>query len=155
MIQRIQSLYLLLTSLLSLLFLNGSYLKFFNKSGYEVFMNFRGIWESSGTTDPEKIKSLIPLFVMMIIIFVLSLSAIFFFKKRRIQLKLTLAIILLSIVVIGLILFYAVWITKKYQAVLAPGFKMFVPLLILIFATLALRGIKKDENRVRSYDRLR
>ena len=36
-----------------------------------------------------------------------------------------------------------------------PGIKMVVPLLILIFGILAQRGIKHDENLVRSYDRLR
>jgi hypothetical protein len=42
-----------------------------------------------------------------------------------------------------------------YAADVEWGFRMFIPLLVLILGTLALKGIKKDENLVRSYDRLR
>jgi len=155
MIQRIQSLYLLLTSLLSLLFLSGSYLKFFNTSGSEIYLNLKGIWQSSGTGNDEMIRSLIPQSGIMILIFILSMTALFLFKKRKIQLKLVGVIILLIILFIGLMLYHLFWITGKYQADLVPGYKMFIPLLILVFGILAYRGIKRDENLVRSYDRLR
>lgn len=155
MIQRIQSLYLLMTSLLSILFLNGSFLTFLNSSGTEITMNFNGIWESSVAGNPQMIRNLIPLSVIILIICILSFTAIFLFKKRKIQLKLTVSVILLAILFIGLMSFYAFWTTGKYQAKLVPGFKMFIPLLILVFGILAYRGIRKDENLVKSYDRLR
>lgn len=155
MIQRIQSLYLLMTSLLSILFLNGSFLTFLNSSGTEITMNFNGIWESSVAGNPQMIRNLIPLSVIILIICILSFTAIFLFKKRKIQLKLTVSVILLAILFIGLMSFYAFWTTGKYQAKLVPGFKMFIPLLMLVFGILAYRGIRKDENLVKSYDRLR
>lgn len=155
MIQRIQSLFLLLTSLLSLLFLNGSFLKFFNSSGSEIYMNFMGIWKSSAGSNPQIIKGLIPLSVIVLVICILSFSAIFLFKKRKLQLRLVFIVILLTIVFIGIMLYYLFWVTGKFQAELVPGFKMLIPLLILIFGILAYRGIKRDENLVKSYDRLR
>jgi glucan phosphoethanolaminetransferase (alkaline phosphatase superfamily) len=118
-------------------------------------MNFKGIWQSDGTGNTEMIMNLIPFSVLIIMIFILSFAAIFLFKKRKIQLKFTASVILLTIILIGLMLYYASWITGKYQAVLVPGFKMFIPLLILVSGILAYMGIKKDENLVKSYDRLR
>jgi len=155
MIQRIQSLYLLLTSLLPVLFLSGNYLKFFNNSGSEFYMNLSGIWESKASGDPQMISSLIPLSGIMILIFILSSTAIFLFKKRKIQLKLAGAIILLTIVHIGLMVYYIFWVTGKFQAELVPVYRMFIPVLILIFGILAYLGIRRDENLVKSLDRLR
>jgi CHASE2 domain-containing sensor protein len=144
-----------MTSLLSILFLSGSFLTFLNSSGTEITMNFNGIWESSVAGNPQMIRNLIPLSVIILIICILSFTAIFLFKKRKIQLKLTVSVILLAILFIGLMSFYAFWTTGKYQAKLVPGFKMFIPLLMLVFGILAYRGIRKDENLVKSYDRLR
>jgi glucan phosphoethanolaminetransferase (alkaline phosphatase superfamily) len=155
MIQRIQSLFLLLTSLLSLLFLNGSFLKFFNSSGTDIYMNFMGIWESPAGGNPQIIKSLIPLSVIVLLICILSFSAIFLFRNRKLQLKLAVAVIILTIVFIGITLYYLIWVTAQFHAEPVPGYKMLIPLLILISGTLAYRGIKKDENLVKSYDRLR
>ena len=118
-------------------------------------MNLKGIWLSSGTGNDEMIRSLIPLSGIMILIFLLSMTALFLFKKRKIQLKLVGVIILLITLFIGLMLYHLFWVTGKYQADLVPGYKIFLPLLILVFDILAYRAIKRDENLVRSYDRLR
>jgi ABC-type transport system involved in cytochrome c biogenesis permease subunit len=118
-------------------------------------MNFMGIWESSAGGNPEIIKSLIPLSVIVLVISLLSFTTIFLFKKRKLQLKLAVAIILLTIVFIGMTLYYLLWVTGKFQTELVPGVKMLIPLLILTFGILAFIGIKKDEKLVKSYDRLR
>lgn len=118
-------------------------------------MNFMGIWESSVRGNPQIIKGLIPLSVIVLIICILSFSAIFLFKKRKLQLRLVFIVILLTVVFIGITLYYLFWVTEKFQAELVPGFKMLIPLLILIFGILAFIGIKKDEKLVKSYDRLR
>ncbi|HBC80137.1 MAG TPA: hypothetical protein DEO60_02620 [Bacteroidales bacterium] len=155
MIQRIQSLFLLLTSIMSLLFLNGKFLKFFNNSGTEYYMNFMGIWKTQTGENPEIIASLIPLSVIILLICILSFSAIFLFKKRKVQLKVAGIVILLTILFVGLILFYFFRVTGKFQAEPVPGFKMIIPFLILISGILAYMGIKRDEKLVKSYERLR
>ena len=118
-------------------------------------MNFMGIWESSAGSNPQIIKSLIPLSVIVLVICIVSFSAIFLYKKRKLQLRLVLIVILLTVVFIAIMLYYLFWITEKFQAELVPGFKILIPLLILIFGILAFIGIKRDEKLVRSYDRLR
>lgn len=118
-------------------------------------MSLNGIWQSSETGNDELIMSLVPLSGISILISILSIIAIFLFRKRKIQMKLAGAVILLTIMHIGLMLYYIFWVTGKFQAEIVPVYRMFIPLLILIFGILAYLGIRKDENLVKSLDRLR
>jgi len=155
MIQRIQSFYLVLTSLLSFLFLEGSFLRFLNNTGAEIILNFKGLWQSEGTERLLMKFSHLPLSSAMILIALLSFTAIFFYKKRKLQIKLTFILIILDIISIALLTYFTFSIAHNYLADLALTARMFIPVLNLIFSVLAYRGIKKDEDLVRSYDRLR
>ena len=155
MIQRIQSIYLLLTSIASVLFLSGNFLSFFNDSGSRIFMNYRGIWTAMQEGAPQNLESQIIIPVVALLIIILSVAAIFLYKNRKIQIRFTLATIILSAALIALTTWFAYSAGEKYQAVLSPGIRTFLPLIILLFSILAYLGIRKDENLVRSYDRLR
>jgi len=155
MIQRIQSLYLFLTTLLSLLFLNGSFLSFINKTGTVIKITFTSMVKSSEGQGIELINKLLPLSIIILLIPVLSLVTIFVFKKRNIQLLLSKILIGL---VTGLILvsgYYSYIIITDYSGEIVPGVKMALPLIMLILSILAFRGIRKDDRLVKSYDRLR
>ena len=155
MIQRIQSVYLFLTTLLSFLFLKGSFLNFANKSGLLIKVTFTGIFRNDGGQAYELIGKCIPLSIIIILIPVLCLFTIFLFKKRMIQKLLT---ILLIIMVAGQIIisFYYSWhIITTFSYEIIPEYKMAYPVLMLILIILAYLGIKKDENLIKSYDRLR
>ena len=155
MIQRIQSLYLLLTTLLSLLFLNGSFLSFINKTGTVIKITFTSMVKSSEGQGIELINKLLPLSIIILLIPILSLVTIFVFKKRNIQLLLSKILIGL---VTGLILvsgYYSYIIITDYSGEIVPGVKMALPLIMLILSILAFRGIRKDDRLVKSYDRLR
>ena len=155
MIQRIQSLYLLLTTILSLLFLKGNFLNFIDKSGYAIKVTFKGIITNAGRQDFELIEKLLPLSAIIILIPLLSLIAILLFKSRKIQVWLSLSIIVLVVGFIIASIFYSCFIITEYGTEIIPGLKMVVPVLILIFAILAYRGIRKDDRLIKSYDRLR
>ena len=155
MIQRIQSLYLLLTTLLSLLFLKGSFLNFVDKTGSVIKVTFNGIIRDTGGQGFELIEKLLPLTALIILIPAISLVIIFIFKNRKIQLWLALSVIILIVGFIFVSIFYSWFVITEYGAELVPGFKMVIPVLILIFSILAYRGIRKDDNLVKSYDRLR
>jgi len=155
MIQRLQSVYLFLTTLLSLLFLKGSFLNFIDKSGTVFKITFNGIVKETGGKGLEVVEKLFPLSIVIIIIPLISLIAIFFYKNRKIQLRFTLIVIASVIGFIFLSGFYSMKIIAGFGAELVPGFKMGIPVLMLVFAFLAYRGIKKDDQLVKSYDRLR
>jgi glucan phosphoethanolaminetransferase (alkaline phosphatase superfamily) len=144
-----------LTSFLPVLFLKGSFLKFINKTGSEILFRFNGIFR----TDPENglvlIRQITPVLLLIIMIIILAFITIFFYKKRKLQHKLTLIIVFLTLLLAGTFVYYSFTVAKEFQVVPVPGFKMFVPLLMLLFEILAYKGIIKDEKLVSSYDRLR
>jgi hypothetical protein len=141
--------------MVSILFLNGSYLNFINKTGAVTKLTFKGIEEGSSTQGFALIERLLPLSIVLILIISVSLITIFFFKKRRVQ-------IWLSGLLIGLVSFLILacghssyLIMTRYSAEIVPGIKMALPFLMLIFSILAYRAIRKDDSLVKSYDRLR
>ncbi len=155
MIQRIQSLYLLLTSVASILFLSGDFLRFFNDSGAEVSIDYRGIWLAGTGEAPQMLESQVIIPAIGLLLIILPFIAIFLYKNRKIQVKFAIASAILSAVLIAIMGWYAYSTGQNHQAVIVPGFRTFLPLILLLFSILAWLRIRKDENLVRSYDRLR
>jgi hypothetical protein len=155
MIQRVQSIYLLLTTLLSFLFLNGSFLSFINKTGSLIKITFSNILKGTGTQDFETAGNVFPLAAIIVVIPVLALITIFFYKNRTHQLRLARILIIIISLFILVSAYYSYSVSAQYGAQLIPGFKMILPFLMLVFSILAFRGIRKDERLVKSYDRLR
>jgi hypothetical protein len=64
-------------------------------------------------------------------------------------------LILLSAIYIAALIHVSINSISKFTATIIPGFKMIIPILILVFSILAYLGIRKDDRLVKSYDRLR
>jgi hypothetical protein len=144
-----------LTTLASVLFLPSDFLRFTEKEVIKFIMNFKGVYKISGEQSLEQIGKMIPVSVISVIIPLISVLAIFLYKHRKLQVKLTLAIIILEFMLIALIIYYWTVYIKSYGTQLSPGFWMFIPFIIIVLSFLAYLGIKKDENLINSYDRLR
>ena len=81
----------------------------------------------------------------------LVLSAIFFFKKRKIQLLLNrIQLFLHLMVLIILSISFAFW-----EGFSNEDLWLLVPLLSILLILFTNKGIKKDENLIRSLDRIR
>jgi uncharacterized membrane protein len=155
MIQRIQSLYLSLTTLLSFLFLKGSIMNFVDKSGSVIKVTFNGIYRNTGGESHELIGRFWPLSAIIILVPVISLITIFLFKNRKIQLWFAFSGIILAAGFVLLSIYYTYNIIHNYGTQIVPGFKMLAGILLLAFNCLAYSGIRKDDELVKSYDRLR
>jgi 4-amino-4-deoxy-L-arabinose transferase-like glycosyltransferase len=155
MIQRIQSVYLSFIVLISLLLIKGSILVFSEKTGSIIKLTFDGIFRHNVGQGFELIEKLLPLSLLIILIPIISLITIFTFKNRKIQLKLAIVLIILCTLLIIALIHGSIITISKLEASIVPGFKMFIPVAILILSILAYRGIKKDDQLVKSYDRLR
>lgn len=141
MIQRIQSLWLLLAA----------------AAGFLTYQ--LPLW--AGTLQGEGIKKFnatdnLLFFALTIAVSMLAVTAIFLYKNRKLQQKLTIVGILVSI---GLIALEFVFV-KEYSSTLnltesvwKPGALM--PILMAVFFFLAFQGIRKDEKLIKSLDRLR
>lgn len=136
MIQRIQSIYLLLAAVAAVVFL---------------FVPF-GQMNYNGTIVVMKAMLVIWFNVVCGAIAVVSLLSIFLFNKRKLQLKTISLAILLSFALIGLSV-YAIVIHQKDDYHFGPA--VIIPVFVLIFTFLAYKGVKHDEELVRSMDRLR
>ena len=155
MIQRIQSLYLFVLAVISGLLLTGSVLNFIDKTGSVIKVTYNEIIKSTGGQGIELIEKLLPLTILIIIIPVFSLMTIFLYKNRKVQLRLTLVLIILTATQLIAFVHVSLSVISKFEAHLVPGIKMIIPVLMLILSVLTYRGIRKDERLVKSYDRLR
>jgi hypothetical protein len=155
MIQRIQSLYLFIITVLSVFLFRGSIINFAEISGSAIKLSFSGLSREVGMQSSEMIENVLPLTILIILIPAFSIITTFLFRKRVIQLILAkILLALISVFIIALTI-YSYFILNKYEAELTLGFKMIMPVMQLSFSYLAYRGIKKDDDLVKSYDRLR
>ena len=152
MIQRIQSIWLLLASItifLMLIIPIASSLE----GGKEFWVQATGLYQHEKEVT-TKLESFRPLYIAVIAIGTMCIGIIFNFKKRSIQKQMCLAAIIL---IFGL----AFW-TFSYAKAIPGGLDYaklnvgaFLPMAAVIFCGLAIRGIRKDEQLLRSAERLR
>jgi len=144
MIQRIQSVYLLIATLLSggLIFILNLWK---NEEGIDFFVM------DSFTSESILLK------VMSVLFFVsaaLTLIAIFQFKKRQLQFVLGRLSILTNFIIIGIIVYFTQNLSGEIN-VSEKGIGLLIPILTIVFVVIANKAIKKDEELVKSVDRLR
>jgi hypothetical protein len=151
MIQRIQTLFLLAIVILSGLMLTGDLIMMDAGSGSPFNISFQGL----GGTGGEIIQRLWPLTVILALVPLLALVAVFLYKKRALQMRIVMFVLLLSIGTIILGAFYIIMFDKKIDVTMIWRIKAIFPLISAILAWLAYRSIMKDDLKVRSYDRLR
>lgn len=150
MIQRIQSIYLLVVAILMIVCICnpvGSILT--SENEISTFTNLYITMSDGG-------KNYAPwaLFVLLSIIGLLAMVTIFLFKKRILQIRLT---IFSSILLIGYYITFAVFVTTMLteETSFAPSWLVCLPFAALILNWLAIRSIGADEALVKAYDRLR
>ena len=157
MIQRVQSIYLLIIALISILilFLNPKYASFTkvdsNKTTQLGFTTTTLADEAGEQNVSKWINSL-----MLISLGIGSLFAIFLFKKRELQKKLCIYISLIAaLLTIFMIMDYNTTKMQFPNTSSYPGVFSVFPVVIIILGFLAWRGVRKDEKLVKSMDRIR
>ncbi len=157
MIQRIQTIFLVLVIILGSLF---SYLPILEFTGYEATYLMNAYKTVNVVDSTEVISKNMGIGVMQGLVVLVALVIIFLFKNRQLQMKLAKLNILLIALQIAAIVMYSdtaktaigpnandVLVNYKFGAV--------IPVISLILTYLAIRFIKKDEDLVRAADRLR
>ena len=125
MIQRIQSIYLLLTAFLSALFLGGKILRFIDRADNQLFLNMKGLISSAAASAPENIGNFIPVTLLLIVISLVSIVAIFLFRKRKLQLAFTLSVIFLITLLILALVYFSITVIRNYEAEVIPSIRIF------------------------------
>ena len=154
MIQRIQTVYLFLAEILIGLLFFVPFAEISAKEGNIYRVDLQGI-HILGTTQNELFQRNWLILVIWAVCLVMLFSAIFMFKNRKLQKRVSIINSLLSMILSGLI-FLKVWMTAQqltghYSLTLYLVF----PVISAILIYLAINAIGKDELLVRSIDRIR
>ena len=149
MIQRIQTIYLLVVSILAIICMCspvGSIIA--STKEISEFSNLC-ITLSDGTKDYAPWA----LFVILLVIAGVSFGTIFLFKKRMLQIRLT---IFSSVLLIGYYITLVAFILLLADgASFTPSWTICLPFVSIVLNWLAIRSIGADEALVKAYDRLR
>ena len=136
MLQRIQTVYLLIAAIVSagLIFVFHLWI---TKEGVQLFAQnellYFGLFLGSA---------------------LLSLISIFMFKNRKSQFVLGRLNIILNFILLGLFVYQSLNLSGEAN-VSEKGIGMLLPIFSIVFIALANKAIKKDEDLVKSVDRLR
>lgn len=149
--QRIQTVWLVLAfvAMIALLFLPIGI--FATPQGNWIMYN----WSTRPLIGVGTVMNHWGLFVLALIIALLSLYIVFLYKKRKLQMRLTMLGMLLTV---GYLVYYTVEAVKLANGLQASyGFKfaLALPIITIILLFMARRAIRKDEILVRMSNRLR
>lgn len=155
MIQRRQSLYLLIVVVLMTLTMTLPLGKFLAGDTELVFSAL-----SIAETGVGEVMGNLPLAILGLLATLVPFITIFLFKRRMIQIRLCFSQFVLLIGIQGFIVWYLLHakslLLERFENItVAYGIPAIFPLLSLVFVWLALRGIMKDEALVRSMNRIR
>ncbi|MTH15469.1 DUF4293 domain-containing protein [Flavobacterium sp. LC2016-01] len=138
MLQRIQTVYLILTFVIT-----------------GVLMFFIPLWSLNNSKpfyfmQDQVYTVLLGLSTMLTIISIIS------YKKRQNQFVMNRLNIILNLILLGLFVYRSLNLSgETVNAVSEKGIGMFLPIVAIVLLVLANKAIKKDEDLVKSVDRLR
>lgn len=154
MIQRIQTIYLLVAAFLLAFFFFLPFSTFIVEPKMVKYLFMVSGLSSDGVSS-ESLYSTVPLLILSVLVFALPMITIFLFKKRMIQIRLCIVNTVLLIGMQGLLYYYVVAVSKLLPANPNYSIIFIFPIVSAILNFLALRAIAKDEALIRSLERLR
>ncbi|MBF4493245.1 DUF4293 domain-containing protein [Flavobacterium sp. JLP] len=138
MIQRIQTVYLILTFVVT-----------------GVLMFFIPLW-TLNTGKPFYFMQEQLYTILLGLSTMLSIVSIISYKKRQNQFVMNRLNIILNLILLGLFVYRSLNLSgETVNAVSEKGIGMFLPIVAIVLLVLANKAIKKDEDLVKSVDRLR
>ena len=136
MLQRIQTLYMILSILLMV----------------GLYIWFPSITDAEGNTVISKDEVLV--MVLLLGSILLGIISILNFKKRQHQFVLNRLNIILNFVLLGVFVYRTLKVSGE-TLVSEKGIGILLPVISIVFLVLANKAIKRDEDLVKSVDRLR
>ncbi|MCX2720571.1 DUF4293 domain-containing protein [Lentiprolixibacter aurantiacus] len=135
MIQRIQTVYLIITAILSGVL--PFWLPLWSENGNAVYAS-EALWIAA----------------VFMVVAVLALIAVFLYKNRKNQFVLNRLNLILNLFLLGFFVYRSLSLSGE-TSVSEKGIGMLIPIFSIVFLALANKAIKKDEDLVKSVDRLR
>ena len=150
MIQRIQTVYLLVVAVLMIVTVALPVGVFFDGSGMWEMTNFHYTMPD-GTWDYRPCV----MGILLVAAAVIAAATIFLCRKRRLQIRLTtLSTLLLAVYYLAAV-YFIIFAEGQDDSGFTPSWAFCLPLVSIILNWMAIRGIQKDDMLVKSYDRIR
>jgi FtsH-binding integral membrane protein len=142
MIQRIQTLWLIIVAITA-----------FATSQLTLYVGE----QANKAEIPFKLAGNLLLAIVIILLGILALICLFLYKNRKLQFKISVFGVILSVGFLFLEYYVVENIFKPKNAIITGSYQIgaLLPLVMVIFFFMAARGIYKDERLIKSMDRLR
>lgn len=151
MIQRIQSVFLLLVSVVMVIAFLSPFLEIRMPDSTSITVYVQGMIKGGNIINPTW-----GVIVIACISALLPLINIFLYKKRKVQIRIGyLTSFFLIFFYVTLVTYLYFFINKNGAEIASVNYGIFLPIISLIFNILAISKIKKDEKLVKSLDRIR
>ena len=137
MIQRIQTIYLLLAFVVT-----------------GILMFFFPLWTMSDNKEYFFMQSQVYT-ILLGLSTSLTLLGVVSYKKRQNQFVIGRLNIILNLMLLGLVVYRSLNLSGETPGISEKGIGMFLPAVAIVLLVLANKAIKKDEDLVKSVDRLR
>jgi hypothetical protein len=113
--------------------------------------------QASKAEIPFKLAGNLLLAIVIILLGILALICLFLYKNRKLQFKISVFGVILSIGFLFLEYYVVENIFKPKNSIVTGAYQIgaLLPLVMVIFFFMAARGIYKDERLIKSMDRLR
>lgn len=154
MIQRIQTVYLLIAEILIGALFFVPFAEIAGKEGLIYRFDIKGIY-LEGAQKAEMIYGSMPLIILWVMSMILIVATIFLYKNRILQMRLSMINIFILLGLWGLIYYYVWSSAKLLMGIYSLKIFLVFPVIAAILIYLAFRAIRKDELLVRSIDRIR
>lgn len=156
MIQRVQSIYLLLVTVLMSFMLVRPYAQMNLADSQKVVFTTYAVKQVTDSDTTDKLRGTFPLLALVLIAGCVSFINIFLFNRRLVQIRVCVINTFLLLLTLGLMCYYyyTMWHAIEHTA---HFFRMsaIAPVLGIILTFLAYRSIHRDELLVNSYNRIR
>ncbi len=136
MLQRIQSIYLLVVVILM-----------------AVLPVWLPLWVNTGGENVFAIDKTF-IFIAYLVSALLAFGTIFLFKNRKLQFVLNRLNMILNVTLLGFFVYWSLNLSGETE-ISKKGIAMFIPVISIVLLVLSNKAIKKDEDLVKSVDRLR
>ncbi|MDA3952706.1 MAG: DUF4293 domain-containing protein [Bacteroidales bacterium] len=152
MIQRIQTVYLLVATILIGSVFAYPLAELLSSDGQVFIYSFNGL----SIENEEGLYLLtIPPIILLGITALMPIASLFLYKKRIIQMRLNSFNIMLLLGYVGLNYYYIHNFSKQLDGVVSYQITAIFPFVAAVLTYLAIRAIGKDEALIRSMDRIR
>lgn len=154
MIQRIQSIFILVATILLVVLIVWP-IDFFSNAQGLIELRWNGVYDVTPEVSEPLVRSLVPLAIIIVIALALNVVSLFLFNHRKLQMRFVGVAAGIEICLVAVLVYLGVNIAGGMNLEWHVCARWALPLIAAIMDILAYSRISDDEELVRSLDRLR